>query len=219
VNRYTSGLQSRLTEPAKGYRAGPENAVILEILSGENYHSVLDLGAGNGSLGILAGSTQAADTPVTLCERQPELAQLCEKNAALRPKPVSVMQADLRDWAPGERFDLIVANPPWYPAGFGQSSSNPVTHQCTHALHGSVHDFCGRAAALLAAEESSAFWLLFPSDRLAEAVSALAQAGLHLNAIWLCHARHTGTPFRVWLRASHVPSTCELRECSVLTAR
>lgn len=219
MNERSAALNGRLAEPRKGYRAGPENAVIVDLVRGHHFRSVLDLGAGNGSLGILAASTQPIGTTLTLCERQPELAQLCEQNAALLPLAVTVVQADLRDWVSPQHFDLIVANPPWYPPGSGQASSNPVTHQCTHALHGSVYEFCGRAAALLDMGEHAAFWLLFPSDRLAEATSAVSRAGLHLNAIWLCHARHTGAPFRVWLRASHVPSACELRECSVVTSR
>lgn len=212
-------LIRQLAEPAKGYRAGPENALLADILPPRQFRSVLDLGAGNGGLGLLAGSLQHTDTTVTLCERQPELATLCRANAALIPNPVVVVQEDLREWSPSGRFELIIANPPWYASGEGQASSNAVTHQCTHALHGSVFDFCTRAAAWLDHSNASAFWLLFPSDRLAQAASAIAQSGLHLNALWLCHARHTGAPFRVWLRASHVPSLCEVRECSILTAR
>ena len=212
-------LLRHMREPAKGYRVGPENSLLRDILPPQQFRSILDLGAGNGALGLLAGSTQRDDTTVTLCERQPELATLCQSNAALLPNPVSVVQADLREWTPSGRFDLIVANPPWYLPGDGQASSNPLTHQCTHALHGSVFDFCRRAAEWLDPGQASAFWLLFPSDRLAQAVSAIALSGLQLNAIWLCYARHTGAPFRVWLRASHVPSPCEIRECSILTAR
>jgi tRNA1Val (adenine37-N6)-methyltransferase len=219
VNPPYCRLSAQLAAPPRGYRAGPENCVLPDILPPRQFRSILDLGAGNGSLGLLAGSTQGEEAKITLCERQPELAELCQMNAALLPNPVHVVQADLRVWDPFERFDLIIANPPWYPAGAGQASSNPVTHQCTHALHGSVFDFCSRAARWLEPGETSAFWLLFPADRLAEAVSAMSLAGLYVNAIWICHARHTSTPFRVWLCASHMPECCEVIQCSVLTSR
>lgn len=212
-------LARQLLEPVKGYRAGPENTLLLDVLPPRQFRSILDLGAGNGALGLLAGSTQPAHATVTLCERQPELVALCRSNATRLPNPVFVVQADVREWTPTNSFDLIVANPPWYLPGEGQASSNPLTHQCTHALHGSVVDFCSRAAEWLDPGPVSAFWLLFPSDRLAQAVSAIAQSGLHLNAMWLCYARHTGAPFRVWLRASHVSSPCEIHECTILTAR
>jgi release factor glutamine methyltransferase len=76
--------------------------------------SVLDIGPGCGALSVAAsrcgaGRVLAVDVswPAVLATRL---------NTALRGLPVRVRQGDALDVAAGDRFDVIVANPPYVPS-------------------------------------------------------------------------------------------------------
>ena len=77
-------------------------------------HDVLDLCAGSGILGIEM-SLKFPSLRVTCADISPEAAALTEENAARLGARVTVRLGDLFDAVPGERFDLIVSNPPYIP--------------------------------------------------------------------------------------------------------
>lgn len=237
-----------LREPRRGYRFAPENLVFYDLLAddlGSEFRHlqqtdaplrIADFGAGCGVLGLLAlkasttkGSTSAA---LDLVERLDEHAELCEENArryretapSASTPAISVRREDLRE-LPGDGmpcYDLIVANPPFFAPDEGQPSRNPSTRFATHAHHGGVDAFVAAIAGTL--DDEGCFYLLYPSDRVAEALAALPGYGLQVEELTLVFARHTGKPFRVWLRGGHTRhvnagASLSIRTLSALTSR
>lgn len=237
-----------LREPRRGYRFAPENLVFYDLLAddlGSEFRPlqqadaplrIADFGAGCGVLGLLAlsahttkGSTPAA---LDLVERLDEHADLCEENArryretapSASAPTISVRREDLRELRrDGMRcYDLIVANPPFFAPEEGQPSRNPSTRFATHAHHGGVDSFIDAIARTL--DEEGRFYLLYPADRVAEALATLPAHGLAVDELTLVFARHTGKPFRVWIRGGHAHPVSErgattLRTMSALTPR
>lgn len=211
-------LGLRLVEPRRGHRFRPESPLVGDLLDPTPApRSVLDLGAGCGVLGLVAGVVYGATAPhVVLVERDPVLAACARTNTAGVAFPVEVVAADIRELT-RERFDLVLANPPYFAPGEGRASSNPSAHVATHALHGDVADFCAAAARHLA--EGGRFWLVYPSDRVCHAIEAIAAAGLCLRRIVVVHARHIGAPYRAWMCAAREAGTLHVASLTVWTRR
>lgn len=75
---------------------------------------VLDVCAGSGALAIAAARLGAVE--VTASDISRRAVASCWLNARLRGLPVRVRRGDLLATVDGERFDVIVANPPYVPS-------------------------------------------------------------------------------------------------------
>lgn len=74
---------------------------------------VLDLCTGTGALAVTAALAGARVTAVDLSRRAARTAAM---NAALHRVPLRVLRGDLVAPVAGERFDVVVSNPPYVPA-------------------------------------------------------------------------------------------------------
>ena len=74
--------------------------------------SVLDVGCGAGVIGVIAGWRGAAS--VTMTDVNLLAITAAKQNAALAEVPVNVAPGDVYGGVEGERFDLIVSNPPFH---------------------------------------------------------------------------------------------------------
>lgn len=92
---------------------------------------VLELCAGAGQIGLLALALAGSSRDLVLVDRDAAACGFARVNAA-RARPagaVEVRQARLeRAAAPGERFALVIADPPWVPtAAVGRFPEDPAT--------------------------------------------------------------------------------------------
>jgi len=143
---------------------------------------VLDLGAGVGSVGLMTLLGLTPDARLTSVEVQARSAALMRKTVAMNALSdrVEVRCGDLRDpevLTEGERFDLIVANPPYLPAGDALVSPVPQRAAARLELHGDVFDFCRAAASRLA--DDGRFCFCHGADD-ARPERAVIEAGLDL---------------------------------------
>jgi len=77
---------------------------------------VVDLGSGSGCIAISIASERAG-TDVTAVEISPEASQWLTKNVALLAPKVRIVTASVVDSCLGEKFEIVVANPPYIPTG------------------------------------------------------------------------------------------------------
>lgn len=193
------GLPDGLLEARDGYRSRPENLLLPSLLEGSCAH-VLDLGAGSGVLGLLAAYASPTRPNVTLVERHPDMLDVARANAAhyAHDLKVRVIPGDLRDPLPVDAADRIVLNPPFFAPDEGRPSSNDATRHATHALHGGLGDFLAAASRALAPRGE--ILVLYPADRLADVLALTPAHALVATDLLLVHARHTGAPYRAWVR-------------------
>lgn len=116
---------------------------------------LLDLGAGIGSIGLLALRLLPAEARLVSVEILAESAALARRSIAMNgvADRVTVLAGDLRDPAvlAGEAaFDLVTANPPFLPLVAGSPSPYPARRAARFELHGDVFDSCRAAARALA---------------------------------------------------------------------
>lgn len=139
---------------------------------------LLDLGAGIGSVGLLALWKLSPTAHLTMVEVQAMSYALACRTVAYNGLTVRVTlhHQDLRHWAGGV-FDLITASPPYIPPGKGVYPQHPQKVAARFELHGSVFDYCQTAARCLAPHGVFCFCHAADDPRPEQAI---AQAGLTL---------------------------------------
>ena len=152
---------------------------------------VCDLGCGGGALSLqLLG--RKSTLRVSALDILPEAAEAAKYNFALNSFEAEVRCGDLRDWRSffsPESFDLVVSNPPyWKPESPAAAGSRGVARResCTPA------ELCRAAGGLL--RQRGKFCLVYPPERLAELICAMAEAGLEPKRLRLVHKDAAGKP-------------------------
>jgi len=145
--------------------------------------SVLDLGSGIGTVGMIAAWRLPGARLVTI-EAQPESVRLARKSALWNglTSRYDIREGDFRDaglLGVDERFDLILGSPPYFPSGSGPESEHPQKMACRFELRGNIGDYCATAAKHLS--PGGIFACVFPVDpihQLERVEAASAAAGL-----------------------------------------
>ncbi|MSO82347.1 MAG: methyltransferase domain-containing protein [Acidobacteria bacterium] len=141
---------------------------------------VLDLGSGIGSVGMIAAWRLAGARLVTV-EAQEESVRLARKSAAYNglADRFEIRHADFRD--PGalgaeERFDLVLASPPYFPVGTGLEGDHPQKIACRFELRGDIGGYARAAASHL--QPGGLFACVYPEERRDVLESAVRDAAL-----------------------------------------
>lgn len=133
---------------------------------------VCDLGCGSGVLGLLLLDREAS-LSCTGVELSPAAADTARRTFAQNDLDVPVVTGDLRDRKlfPANAFDLVVSNPPWFPAGAGKSGGPARSEEsCTLA------ELCAAAGYLT--RPGGRFALVHRPERLPDLFAALRACGL-----------------------------------------
>ena len=115
--------------------------------------SVLDLGSGIGSVGMIAAWRLPLASFVTV-EAQDISVALAKKSAkhnGLLPR-YEIRQGDFRDPLvihENEKFDLVLGSPPYFPLEDGLLGNHPQKVACRFEMRGSILDYCKTAAGHL----------------------------------------------------------------------
>ena len=159
----------------------------------------LDLGAGIGSVGLLALWKLPAASHLTMVEVQEVSHRLACRTVAHNglERRVTLHCRDLRDW-PGGAFDLITASPPYLSVGRGVWPQHPQKVAARFELHGDIFDYC--RAAVRSLGEHGVFCFCYAAHD-PRPLQAIAQAGLTL-------VRRQTVYFRLRLPPSIALFTC-----------
>ena len=110
-------------------------ALVLEEIdrNGSANSKVIDLGSGSGCIAISIASERVG-TDVTAVENSPDAIPWLRKNvAALAPK-VNIVNDGVLNACKGDKFEIVVANPPYIPTG--QNLPSEVRKEPASALFG-----------------------------------------------------------------------------------
>lgn len=111
------GGRVRLRQPAKGYRAGLDAALLAAATSGaKSGQRLIEAGCGAGAV-LTQAHARTLGLALTGVERDPAMATLARENAALNGADATILNGDV---AAGfrslglEPFDWAVSNPPFF---------------------------------------------------------------------------------------------------------
>lgn len=97
---------------------------------------VLDLCAGSGCIGITVAN-RFEKSEVTLVEKYDVPFSYCLKNIHRNPsETLKAIKADIFQWTPEEKYDLILSNPPYINAKDMEKLSEEVLNEPDSALYG-----------------------------------------------------------------------------------
>jgi len=158
----------RLFQLADGHRFSTDD--VLTAWYGTAHcptaHTVLDLGSGIGTVGMIAAWRLPGARFVTV-EAQEESVRLARKSAVWNglADRYEIRQGDFRDvgvLSETEKFDLVLGSPPYFPLGSGAEGDHPQKVACRFEMRGTVADYCVTAARHLA--RAGFFACVFPID-------------------------------------------------------
>ena len=142
--------------------------------------SVLDLGSGIGSVGMIAAWRLRGARFVTV-EAQDISVKLARKSAKFNglENRYEIRQGDFRDpgvLSDGEKFDLVLGSPPYFPLDTGILAEHPQKVACRFEVRGSIADYCAVASRHL--EMGGVFATIFPVAQLERVRESAREAGL-----------------------------------------
>ena len=139
--------------------------------------SILDLGSGIGSVGIIAAWRLPGARVVTI-EAQDESVRLARKSAAYNglESRYEIRHGDFRALRTNERFDLVLGSPPYFPLDAGIHGDHPQKVACRFELRGDIADYARVAARHLA--PGGVFACVFPEEQRERIERAARQAEL-----------------------------------------
>ena len=170
----------RFVRSGAGFALGTDSVLLADFAAQRRARRIADLGCGAGVLTVLLLRALEQATTVGI-ELQPDAAQLARDN--IRANGLSdraqILCADLRahrTLLPAGSFDLVVANPPYFAAGSGYTSPDPMRAHARDERTCTMQDICAAMAYLTRWGGSAA--LVHRPERLSELLCALTAAGL-----------------------------------------
>lgn len=207
----------RLFQAKNGHRFSTDD--VLAAWYGASWcasaRTVLDLGSGIGSVGMVAAWRLPGARFVTV-EAQEESVRLARKSAewnGLTPR-YEIRCGDFREAGtigPDESFDLILGSPPYFPSGGGIESAHPQKARCRFELLGDIGDYCAAAARHL--EPGGTFACVFPvapdaqHERVREAARAAGLAIVRWRPVVLKEAERPLLGLFAMMRETDLPES------------
>lgn len=177
-----------IRQPRSGYRVNVDSLLLADFAaSGRTAALAVDLGAGVGALGLVLAAVGAARS-LALVEADAELVALARENLLRAGARGTVHACELaRQRLPAEllqRADLVVCNPPFFPAARG----TPAREAARRARSGELEPFVRAARALLSGPRARAAFC-YPAAELIALLSTAEDAKLVPKRLRFVQAR------------------------------
>ena len=185
----------RLTQSDACFKLGRDSVLLAEFATVRSGWQVCDLGCGVGSLLLLLSQRVPNLTRIGV-ELDPVAADLARRNLADNGLTGTVLTGDLRDAGllSGDRFHLVISNPPYFRAGSGKSGGTARMDETC-----SVEDLCRQAGRLT--RTGGRFAVVYRPERLAELFVALQAARLEPKRMGLLAYDREKPPYAVLVEA------------------
>lgn len=167
------GGRLRITQPAKGYRAGVDPVFLAAAVPARAGERVLDLGCGVGTAALCLGA-RVPGLDLAGLELQEDYAHLAEENARANGLALHVVRGDVRRIPASLRtapFDHVIMNPPYFDTK-RRSSARDAGREAALSADAPLADWCD--AALRRLRPGGHLALIQVPERLPEILAAVA---------------------------------------------
>ena len=181
------GGRVRLLQPRQGFRAAIDPVLLAAFVPARSGEAVLEIGCGTGAA-FLCLAARVVGIAVTAVERDPELAAIARRNAALNGADATLLAKDCCALPALPPMHHAMANPPYWTGGTASPDSGR-----RQAAHEDAPLAAWIAALTRPLRHKGTVSLVLPAARLAEAAAGLREAGcgsVRLLPLW----PRTGTP-------------------------
>ena len=160
--------------------------------------TVADLGTGSGVIPLII-SHKIADSLITGIEFQPQMAEMAVRTMKLNglSDRISILRADVKDvreWGKNMkgRFDMVVANPPYFPRGSAIVNPLDAKAAARHETTADLEDFMRCAAWML--RDRGDFYMVHRPSRLADICCFGRKTGLEPKEMMFVSPTAGGIP-------------------------
>ena len=185
----------RFLRSGEGYPLSTDSVLLAHFAAGVRAGSIFDLGCGAGVLTVLLKLSHPAAS-VGGIELNAAAAALCRSNLTENGMDAGgILCGDLRahrTLLTAGSYDLVVSNPPYFPAGSGYSAPDPARADAREERTCTLDDVCAAAGYLC--RWGGAFSLVHRPERLAEAFAAMQAHGLEPKRLRLVQHRPDSAP-------------------------
>ncbi|MEN5083595.1 methyltransferase [Bosea sp. TWI1241] len=196
----------RLLQPCRGHRAGSDAILLAAAIPDLGGGTLADFGAGAGTVGLAVALRQPALSAI-LVERDPELAGLAARNAALNglgERVATVTAAiggtgagSLRAALPGQQANWVAMNPPFFQPG--EARISPVPNRgAAHVADTTLASWLADARRIL--KPRGGVTIIHRAEALGEILAGLG-AGFGAVSIRPVHAQAGKPAIRVLVSA------------------
>lgn len=168
------GGRVRLRQPAKGYRAGMDAALLTAASGAQAGERLIEAGCGAGAV-LMQAAARAPGVKLTGVERDPAMAALARENAALNGADATIVEGDVGAGfrALGlEPFDRAISNPPFFDDPGALRAPSPGKHGAWMADDGLA---AWTRFLLKAVREGGRIVVIHRADRLADLLALLGE--------------------------------------------
>lgn len=175
---------------AEHFRLGTDCVLLADFVNTASAARGIDLGCASGAIGLLL-LCKSPKLHMTGLEILPEAAALAEENMTVNNLSARsrIVTGDIRQHRqlfPSGSFDLVVANPPYFPLGSGALSPDGDRAAARGELSCTLEDVCTAAAFLC--RTGGTFALVHKPERLSEVLCCMSRHGLEPKRLRLvCH--------------------------------
>ena len=175
---------------AEHFRLSTDCVLLADFVNTSSAARGIDLGCASGAIGLLLLS-RSPRLHMTGLELLPQAAALAEENMAVNGLSgrSRVVTGDIRQHRllfPSGSFDLVVANPPYFPLGSGAVSPDAGRAGARGEVNCTLEDICTAAAFLC--RTGGSFALVHKPERLSEVLCCMSRHGLEPKRLRLvCH--------------------------------
>ena len=199
----------RLVQRPPVFKFGTDAVLLAKFTDPARAKRAADLGCGTGVLAVSLAA-RSATVMVDCVDILPEAVALTAENAALNGLADRVRShlADIRtiaDTLDAGAYDLVVANPPYFPQGGGKRALGDAIADARDETHCTLDDLCRAAAYLL--RWGGRFSVVHRPERLGELfitmhrhgiepkrLQTVALTGTHAPNLVLVEGRRGGNP-------------------------
>lgn len=182
----------KVFQARSGYRFSMDSVLLADFADAQADDTVLDLGCGSGVISFLLAGRQSSCKIVGL-EIQEDLADRARRGVELNDLAdrIEIINGDLRQaevLLEHRRFNLIVANPPFWRQGEGKPSLNQENLIARHEVNVTLEDYVDAARRWLAPKGRLA--MVHRASRVLEIGSLCADIGINVKRLRFVHPYH-----------------------------
>ena len=169
----------RVLQNRTGYRFSVDAPLLADFIRTRPGDELVDLGTGSGIIPLLLSIKPFRK--IIAVEIQAGLAALARRNVALNglEARVEIVEADIRTFDPGRRFDVVFSNPPYIRGKAGRLSDIEEKSVAKHEIKCDIFDIMRATRALLRDDGRACF--IYPERRRKDFVEAMNAQGLKLG--------------------------------------
>jgi len=165
----------------RGYRFSIDAPLLADFIQTREKDRLLEIGTGSGIISLLLSIKPFRH--IEALEIQESLADLARRNVLLNKLEgrVRIIEADVRDYFPPQRFDIVFANPPYIRERTGRLSSSSEKSIAKHELKCTLFDIMQKTGESMKTNGKAYF--IYPARGMEYFKLTVRKKGLQIAAV------------------------------------